>query len=71
MAAAIMLGFDIMESQRWRRRMRAHASSIFSYIREDLGLPLPPGRIWSDEAIGNYSVSRFHLYAIDEGMKIN
>lgn len=54
MAAAIMLGFDIMESQAWRRRMREHANSMFDYIQEE-GLPLPPGRVWSDDAIRNYS----------------
>lgn len=54
MAAAIMLGFDIMESQAWRRRMREHANSMFDYIQVE-GLPLPPGRVWSDDAIRNYS----------------
>lgn len=55
MAAAIMLGFDIMESQPWRRRMRQHADSMFEYIQQRVRLPLPPGRIWSDEFIRNYS----------------
>lgn len=54
MAAAIMLGFDIMESRPWRRRMKQHADSMFSYI-EGRNLPLPTGRIHSEEAIQNYS----------------
>lgn len=54
MAAAIMLGFDIMESRPWRRRMKQHANSMFTYI-EERDLPLPPGRIRSEEAIQNYS----------------
>jgi hypothetical protein len=54
MAAAIMLGFDIMRSQPWRRKMRAHANEMFSHIQDTLGLPLPPGRIWTEENIEDY-----------------
>lgn len=55
MAAAIMLGFDIMESKPWRKRMKQHANTMFAYIQDIKRLPLPPGRIRSDDAIKNYS----------------
>lgn len=52
-AAAIILGYDIIDTLIWRRRMMAHARLIFESIKRQ-GLPLPPGRSNTAEAIKGY-----------------
>lgn len=52
-AAAIVLGYDIMDTPIWRKKMMAHARVIFEIIERE-GLPLPPGRCNTAEAIKDY-----------------
>lgn len=58
MAAAIMLGLDIMDTQLWRSKMRTHANDMFSYIQTVREVPLPPGRIQTETSI-NYYIEDF------------